>query len=84
MEFHHLNEIDARLQILQSDGDFSTISSSCSKSPGQLYQVCYRTEFILWISCLKCMVCDSVCLYLYFLHFSLVSSICSQSIHVKE
>ncbi|XP_010142831.1 PREDICTED: fibrous sheath-interacting protein 1, partial [Buceros rhinoceros silvestris] len=38
MEFHHLNEIDIKLQVLQSDGDFSAISSSCSKSPGQLYQ----------------------------------------------
>ncbi|NWR63147.1 FSIP1 protein, partial [Bucorvus abyssinicus] len=38
MEFHHLNEIDIKLQVLQSDGDFSAISSSCSKSQSQLYQ----------------------------------------------
>ncbi|NXT53865.1 FSIP1 protein, partial [Pluvianellus socialis] len=38
MEFHHLNEIDIKLQLLLSDGDFSAISSSCSKSPSQIYQ----------------------------------------------
>ncbi|NXY69797.1 FSIP1 protein, partial [Glareola pratincola] len=38
MEFHHLNEIDMKLQVLLSDGDFSVISSSCSKSPSQIYQ----------------------------------------------
>ncbi|KAM9290480.1 fibrous sheath-interacting protein 1 [Cariama cristata] len=38
MEFHHLNEIDIKLQVLLSDGDFSAISSSCSKSPDQIYQ----------------------------------------------
>ncbi|KAM9290738.1 LOW QUALITY PROTEIN: fibrous sheath-interacting protein 1 [Morus bassanus] len=38
MEFHHLNEIDIKLQVLLSDGDFSTISSSCSKPPSQTYQ----------------------------------------------
>ncbi|XP_054056271.1 fibrous sheath-interacting protein 1 [Rissa tridactyla] len=38
MEFHHLNEIDIKLQVLLSDGDFSAISSSCSKSPSQIYQ----------------------------------------------
>ncbi|XP_035395782.1 fibrous sheath-interacting protein 1 isoform X1 [Cygnus atratus] len=38
MEFHHLNEIDIKLQILLSDGDFSAISSSYSKSPSQIYQ----------------------------------------------
>ncbi|NXG87569.1 FSIP1 protein, partial [Stercorarius parasiticus] len=38
MEFHHLNEIDIKLQVLLSDGDFSVISSSCSKSPSQIYQ----------------------------------------------
>ncbi|XP_062433472.1 fibrous sheath-interacting protein 1 [Rhea pennata] len=37
MEFHHLNEIDIKLQVL-SDGDFSTIHSSCSKPPSQIYQ----------------------------------------------
>ncbi|XP_009951246.1 PREDICTED: fibrous sheath-interacting protein 1-like, partial [Leptosomus discolor] len=38
MEFHHLNEIDIKLQVLLSDGDSSVISSSCSKSPSQIYQ----------------------------------------------
>ncbi|KAM6074120.1 fibrous sheath-interacting protein 1 isoform 2-T2 [Chlamydotis macqueenii] len=38
MEFHHLNEIDIKLQALLSDGDFSVISSSCSKPPSQIYQ----------------------------------------------
>nr|XP_009930119.1 PREDICTED: fibrous sheath-interacting protein 1 [Opisthocomus hoazin] len=38
MEFRHLNEIDIKLQVLRSDGDFSVISSSCSKSPSQIYQ----------------------------------------------
>ncbi|KAM9652053.1 fibrous sheath-interacting protein 1 isoform 2-T2 [Morphnus guianensis] len=38
MEFHHLNEIDIKLQVLLSDGDFSAISSSCSKLPSQIYQ----------------------------------------------
>ncbi|XP_075007910.1 fibrous sheath-interacting protein 1 isoform X5 [Calonectris borealis] len=38
MEFHHLNEIDIKLQVLLSDGDFSVISSSCSKPPSQIYQ----------------------------------------------
>ncbi|XP_075359123.1 fibrous sheath-interacting protein 1 isoform X2 [Mycteria americana] len=38
MEFHHLNEIDIKLQVLLSDGVFSAISSSCSKPPSQIYQ----------------------------------------------
>ncbi|NWX46816.1 FSIP1 protein, partial [Steatornis caripensis] len=38
MEFHHLNDIDTKLQVLLSHGDFSEISSSCSKSPSQIYQ----------------------------------------------
>ncbi|NXU52118.1 FSIP1 protein, partial [Turnix velox] len=38
MEFHHLNEINIKLQLLLSDGDFSEISSSSSKSPSQIYQ----------------------------------------------
>ncbi|XP_009876877.1 PREDICTED: fibrous sheath-interacting protein 1-like [Apaloderma vittatum] len=38
MEFHRLNEIDIKLQVLLSDGDFSRISSSCSKSPRPIYQ----------------------------------------------
>ncbi|XP_009080979.1 PREDICTED: fibrous sheath-interacting protein 1, partial [Acanthisitta chloris] len=38
MEFHLLNEIEIKLQKLPLDGDFSTISSSCSKSPSQIYQ----------------------------------------------
>ncbi|XP_068802387.1 fibrous sheath-interacting protein 1 isoform X3 [Struthio camelus] len=37
MEFHHLSEIDIKLQVL-SDGDFSAIQSSCSKPPSQIYQ----------------------------------------------
>ncbi|NXP22547.1 FSIP1 protein, partial [Scytalopus superciliaris] len=37
-EFHLLNEIDLKLQVLLSDGDFSAISSSCSKPPNQIYQ----------------------------------------------
>ncbi|NXT81589.1 FSIP1 protein, partial [Zapornia atra] len=38
IQFHHLNEIDAKLQVLLSHGDFSEISSSGSKPPGQIYQ----------------------------------------------
>ncbi|XP_069714434.1 fibrous sheath-interacting protein 1 [Phaenicophaeus curvirostris] len=39
IEFHHLNEINIKLQVLLSDeGDFSAISNSCSKSPRQVYQ----------------------------------------------
>ncbi|XP_042670536.1 LOW QUALITY PROTEIN: fibrous sheath-interacting protein 1 [Centrocercus urophasianus] len=38
MEFHHLNEIDRKLQILLSNGDYSTISRSCSNPPSQIYQ----------------------------------------------
>ncbi|XP_061854559.1 fibrous sheath-interacting protein 1 isoform X3 [Colius striatus] len=38
MEFHRLSEIDIKLQVLLSDGSFSAISSSCSKSPSQIYQ----------------------------------------------
>ncbi|XP_030308144.1 fibrous sheath-interacting protein 1 [Calypte anna] len=38
MEFHHLNEIDIKLKVLVSDGDVSSISKSCSKPPGQIYQ----------------------------------------------
>ncbi|NXG77954.1 FSIP1 protein, partial [Baryphthengus martii] len=38
MEFHHLNEIENKLQVLLSDGDSSVLSSSCSKSPSQIYQ----------------------------------------------
>lgn len=60
MEFHHLNEIDIKLQVLLSDGDFSAISSSCSKPPSQIYQVYYRTELMLQISCLKSVVRSDV------------------------
>lgn len=92
MEFHHLNEIDIKLQVLLSDGDFSAISSSCSKLPSQIYQVYYTTELTLQISCLKCVLrsninentaCVCTCVF-FFLNFSLVSSICSRSICVKE
>ncbi|KAM4778057.1 fibrous sheath-interacting protein 1 isoform 2-T2 [Cyanocitta cristata] len=38
MEFHVLNEIDSKLQVLLSDGEFSALSSSSSKSPSQTYQ----------------------------------------------
>ncbi|XP_059578985.1 fibrous sheath-interacting protein 1 isoform X2 [Alligator mississippiensis] len=38
MEFHHLNEIAAKLQIIVSNGDFSIIHSSCSNVPSQIYQ----------------------------------------------
>ncbi|NWU79654.1 FSIP1 protein, partial [Onychorhynchus coronatus] len=37
-EFHLLNEIDVKLQALLSDGDFSAISSPCSKPPSRIYQ----------------------------------------------
>ncbi|NXK98869.1 FSIP1 protein, partial [Formicarius rufipectus] len=37
-EFHLLKEIDIKLRVLLSDGDFSAISSSCSKPPNQIYQ----------------------------------------------
>ncbi|NWV81633.1 FSIP1 protein, partial [Dasyornis broadbenti] len=38
MEFHLLNEIDNKLQVLLSDGGFSALSSSSSKSLSQIYQ----------------------------------------------
>ncbi|XP_026507340.1 fibrous sheath-interacting protein 1 [Terrapene carolina triunguis] len=38
MEYHHLNEIDAKLQVVLSNGDFSASHSSCSKVPSQIYQ----------------------------------------------
>ncbi|KAL9849280.1 LOW QUALITY PROTEIN: fibrous sheath-interacting protein 1 [Geothlypis trichas] len=38
MEFHLLNEIDNKLQLLFSDGEFPTLSSSSSKCPSQIYQ----------------------------------------------
>ncbi|XP_010187344.1 PREDICTED: fibrous sheath-interacting protein 1 [Mesitornis unicolor] len=38
MEFHHLHEIDVKLQVLLSDGDFSAIFRSCSKPSSQIYQ----------------------------------------------
>lgn len=60
IQFHHLNEIDTKLQVLLSDGDFSEISSCCSKPPSQIYQVYYRTELMLQISCLKCMLRSDV------------------------
>uniref|UniRef100_A0A8C8EB68 Fibrous sheath-interacting protein 1 n=1 Tax=Otus sunia TaxID=257818 RepID=A0A8C8EB68_9STRI len=40
MEYHQLKEIDIKLQVLRSDGDFTVISSSCSKSPRRVYQEC--------------------------------------------
>ncbi|NXY04223.1 FSIP1 protein, partial [Pteruthius melanotis] len=38
MEFHLLSEIDNKLQVLLSDGEFSALSRSRSKSPSQTYQ----------------------------------------------
>ncbi|NWW73453.1 FSIP1 protein, partial [Climacteris rufus] len=38
MEFHLLNEIDNKLHVLLSDGNFSAVSISGSKSPSQIYQ----------------------------------------------
>ncbi|XP_053882948.1 fibrous sheath-interacting protein 1 isoform X3 [Malaclemys terrapin pileata] len=38
MEYHHLNEIDAKLQVVLSNGDLSASHSSCSKVPSQIYQ----------------------------------------------
>ncbi|XP_043373446.1 fibrous sheath-interacting protein 1 isoform X3 [Dermochelys coriacea] len=38
MEYHHLNEIDAKLQVVLSNGDFSASHNSCSKVPSQIYQ----------------------------------------------
>ncbi|XP_030415286.1 fibrous sheath-interacting protein 1 isoform X1 [Gopherus evgoodei] len=38
MEYHHLSEIDAKLQVVLSNGDFSASHSSCSKVPSQIYQ----------------------------------------------
>ncbi|XP_067414124.1 fibrous sheath-interacting protein 1 isoform X2 [Emydura macquarii macquarii] len=38
MEYHHLNEIDAKLHVVLSSGDFSARHSSCSKVPSQIYQ----------------------------------------------
>ncbi|NXG12662.1 FSIP1 protein, partial [Sakesphorus luctuosus] len=37
-EFHLLNEIDTKLQVLLCHGNFSAISSSCSKHPSQICQ----------------------------------------------
>ncbi|KAM3670378.1 fibrous sheath-interacting protein 1 [Ammospiza maritima maritima] len=38
MEFHLLNEIDNKLHLLLSDGEFPALSSSSSKCPSQIYQ----------------------------------------------
>ncbi|KAF2980143.1 hypothetical protein EK904_009579, partial [Melospiza melodia maxima] len=38
MEFHLLNEIDNKLRLLLSDGEFPALSSSSSKCPSQIYQ----------------------------------------------
>ncbi|NXM16579.1 FSIP1 protein, partial [Ploceus nigricollis] len=38
MEFHLLNEIDSKLRLLLSGGEFPALSSSCSKCPSQIYQ----------------------------------------------
>ncbi|XP_062351182.1 fibrous sheath-interacting protein 1 [Cinclus cinclus] len=38
MEFHLLNEIDNKLQLLLSDGEFPVLSRSSSKCPSQIYQ----------------------------------------------
>ncbi|XP_068049195.1 fibrous sheath-interacting protein 1 isoform X3 [Anomalospiza imberbis] len=37
-EFHLLNEIDSKLQLLLSDGEFPALSSSSSKCPSQIYR----------------------------------------------
>ncbi|XP_066044398.1 fibrous sheath-interacting protein 1 [Chamaea fasciata] len=38
IEFHLLNEIENKLQLLQSDEEFPALSSSSSKCPSQIYQ----------------------------------------------
>ncbi|XP_015277668.1 PREDICTED: fibrous sheath-interacting protein 1 [Gekko japonicus] len=38
MEYHYLTELEAKLKVVISDGDFSTIQSSFSKVPKQIYQ----------------------------------------------
>ncbi|XP_054827842.1 fibrous sheath-interacting protein 1 isoform X2 [Eublepharis macularius] len=38
MEYHYLTELDAQLKVVTSDADFSTIQSSSSKVPKQIYQ----------------------------------------------
>ncbi|NXR57678.1 FSIP1 protein, partial [Rhadina sibilatrix] len=38
MEFHLLNEIENKLQLLQSDEEFPSLSSSSPKCPSQIYQ----------------------------------------------
>ncbi|XP_021258078.1 fibrous sheath-interacting protein 1 isoform X2 [Numida meleagris] len=38
VEFHYLNEIDTKLQMLLSNGDFSAMSSSCSNPSSQIFQ----------------------------------------------
>ncbi|XP_074853065.1 fibrous sheath-interacting protein 1 [Carettochelys insculpta] len=38
MEYHHLNEIDAKLQAVLSNEDFSASHSSYSKVPSQIYE----------------------------------------------
>lgn len=56
MEFHLLNEIDNKLQLLFSDGEFPTLSSSSSKCPSQIYQVGYRSVLFYLIFYLKCLL----------------------------
>ncbi|XP_053113537.1 fibrous sheath-interacting protein 1 isoform X2 [Hemicordylus capensis] len=38
MEYYHLTEINAKLEIVISDGDVSAVQSSCSKVHKQIYQ----------------------------------------------
>ncbi|KAF7251451.1 Fibrous sheath-interacting protein 1 [Varanus komodoensis] len=42
MEFHHLTEISAKLEVITSDGDLFAVQSSCSIVPKQIYQVLYN------------------------------------------
>ncbi|XP_060117218.1 LOW QUALITY PROTEIN: fibrous sheath-interacting protein 1 [Heteronotia binoei] len=38
MEYHYLTELEAKLKVIISDGDFAAIQSSLSKVPKQIYQ----------------------------------------------
>nr|XP_056708191.1 fibrous sheath-interacting protein 1 [Euleptes europaea] len=38
MEYHYLTELEAKLKVIISDGDFSAIQSSLSKVPNLIYQ----------------------------------------------
>lgn len=72
MEFHLLNEIENKLQLLQSEEDFPALSSSSSKCPNRIYQVGYTDQSsaadILFVVCVEintAYVC--ICIFCIFL-----------------